>query len=528
MSGALDYSSEHVRAAADGIVAELMERDRWPDPMPLGGEPDLPPFPVDALPEWQADKVSALAEFTQTDPGMAGAYALAVTAAAAGGRAEVEVRRGWREPVNLFVAVTAAPGERKSPVAAALTAPLMEAEDKLTGAAQGNIVEAETTRDIARRDADERKRKAGRADGDQRDRLLAEAIAAAQHAEAIDVPATPRLVSDDATPEAAAALLAEQRGRLALLSAEGGIFDIAAGRYSNNVPNLDVFLKGHAGDMLRVDRKGHAPLYVRRPALTVGLMLQPSVLTRIAGNESFRGRGLLARFLYALPPSKVGARKVGADPVAPEVDQAYAGQLQALVATLTDWEDPAVLTLTPEADRVLLDHERCTEPRLDPAGDLGPLADWGAKLAGATARIAGLLHLADHPETGWRQAINADAMHRAVRIADYFTDHAVAAFTRMRADPRAEDARYLMNVLTNHAANIAHAGHEGRVTIRDMFTWVSRARFRTVTDLHPAVDMLTDHGHLARLPDPERSGQGRAPSPAYAVHPHIWKPQKPR
>ena len=39
----------------------------------------------------------------------------------------------------------------------------------------------------------------------------------------------PRLVADDITPEAAASLLAEQGGRLAVLSAEGGIFTTLAG-----------------------------------------------------------------------------------------------------------------------------------------------------------------------------------------------------------------------------------------------------------------------------------------------------------
>ena len=32
------------------------------------------------------------------------------------------------------------------------------------------------------------------------------------------------------------ALLAEQKGRLAIISAEGGIFDLIAGRYNGNVP----------------------------------------------------------------------------------------------------------------------------------------------------------------------------------------------------------------------------------------------------------------------------------------------------
>jgi replicative DNA helicase len=36
-----------------------------------------------------------------------------------------------------------------------------------------------------------------------------------------------------------------------------------AGRYNQQVgPNLGVYLKGHAGDLLRVDRRGRPPEYV--------------------------------------------------------------------------------------------------------------------------------------------------------------------------------------------------------------------------------------------------------------------------
>jgi hypothetical protein len=43
------------------------------------------------------------------------------------------------------------------------------------------------------------------------------------------------------------ARLQQVGGRLAIISAEGGVFDIIAGRYTNNVPNMDLWLKGHSG-----------------------------------------------------------------------------------------------------------------------------------------------------------------------------------------------------------------------------------------------------------------------------------------
>ncbi len=57
----------------------------------------------------------------------------------------------------------------------------------------------------------------------------------------------PQIFFTDATPEATATTLAEQRGRAAMLSDEGNLFEIIAGIYTGGRQNLDVFLKGHSG-----------------------------------------------------------------------------------------------------------------------------------------------------------------------------------------------------------------------------------------------------------------------------------------
>src|SRR6185369_1579871 len=108
---------------------------------------------------------------------------------------------------------------------------------------QPAIIEAALAVKVARTAADRAANAAASADSDRRDELLAEASAAAATAETIVVPARPQLIADDVTSETAATLLAEQGGRLAVLSPEGGIFATLAGRYSGT-PNLEVFLKG--------------------------------------------------------------------------------------------------------------------------------------------------------------------------------------------------------------------------------------------------------------------------------------------
>jgi replicative DNA helicase len=207
------------------------------------------------------------------------------------------------------------------------------------------------------------------------------------------VPPVPRWLVDDATPEALAGLLATY-GRIALLSPEGDVFDQMAGRYNQTAgPNLGVYLKGHAGDLLKVDRRGRPPEYVERPCLTIGLTVQPEVLRGLASRPGFGGRGLLARFLYSLPQSLVGRRQPGASPVPPAVADRYTLELQALaasVATVAD-ADPTLLTLDPQAGELLLAFERDLEPRLAAdSGDLAHLAGWAAKLAGASCNADNL------------------------------------------------------------------------------------------------------------------------------------------
>src|SRR4029450_3153710 len=141
----------------------------------------------------------------------------------------------------------------------------------------------------------------------------------------------------------------------------------------------------------------------------------------------FGGRGLLARFLYSLPPSLVGRRQVGAPSVPQAVADRYALELHAMAASLNapaGEDGPAVLTLDPRAGELLLGFEHELEPRLAAgSGDLAPLAGWAAKLAGAPCRLAGLLHLAGHLRDGWARPINADTFAGAVRLAGYLVEH---------------------------------------------------------------------------------------------------------
>src|SRR5215217_628749 len=298
-----------------------------------------------------------------------------------------------------------------------------------------------------------------------------------------------------------------------------------AGRYNQGAgPNLGVYLKGHAGDLLKVDRRGRPSEYVQRPCLTIGLTVQPEVLQGLASRPGFRGRGLLALFLYSLPSSLVGHRQPGAAPVPEPVADRYTLELRTLAASLTDSasDDPTVLTLDPPAGELLLDLERDLEPRLAAnSGDLAHLAGWAAKLSGATCRLAGLLHLAEHLRDGWAQPISSNTFTGAIRLADYLIDHARAVFDLMGADARTDDARWLLDWIT----------HTDRTQFsrRDAHQ-AARGRFRKATDLEPTLALLEEHGQLRRVDaDPAGSKGGRPASPRFLVNPlsHNSEPSQP-
>ena len=113
----------------------------------------------------------------------------------------------------------------------------------------------------------------------------------------------PRLTADDVVPEQAATIMADQGGRLAILSAEGTFFSILMGRYTSGLPNLELVLKAHAGDRVQVDRRGRAEL-IERPALTIATTVQPTVLREMAAKPAMRERD--PRSLPAVPAARPG------------------------------------------------------------------------------------------------------------------------------------------------------------------------------------------------------------------------------
>lgn len=486
----------------------------WSAPRRLNAVRILPSFPTDALPSAIREFVEAEALATQTPVDMAALFALGTIATISGGRARVEPTPGWVEGTNLFVTAVMEPGSRKSAVERDMKAPIVELERLLAERERPNIAELASRRRVAEARRDRAEKAAANANPIDRFGLEQEAFEAVRAVEAIVVPPLPRFFTADTTPEALGSLLAAHGGRMSVMSAEGGIFDLMAGRYSNGSPNLDVFLSGHAGDTLRVDRRNRAPEFVDQPALTMALAAQPFVLRKLGRNGEMSGRGLLDRFLYAVPVGNVGFRRVSPPPVAQHVRELYARQLTTLATSLAPYDQvPLVLRLEPEAVRALTRWREELEPRRRPEGDLGAMQGWASKLDGATVRIAGLIHLAAHVCDGLGGPIHQATMDAAIRIAKYLIPHAATAFDQMGTEGPLEDARRVLRWIV--------AGRRHTFTRRECHR-AHESQFVRADDLNPALAALVEHGWIRLAEGDRRPGR---PSTRYLVHPELSSTQ---
>jgi DNA polymerase-1 len=492
----------------------------WPDPIPLGGDARLPPFPVEALPPPLADWARCEAEATQTPPELAGLLALGVCGAALAGRFRVRVRDGWAEPTNLFVAVALPPGERKSAVFAEALAPVIDFERGEAERMAPLIAEAASEHRQLEARLKSLEAKIGKASGGGDVQALREEAKEAARALATHkVPQPPQLHCDDVTPEALARLLAAQGGRMLQASAEGALFEIVKGRYSEGgKANLEVYLKGHAGDALRVHRVGRDPDLVPCPALSAALAVQPDVIRGLAEQDVLSRRGFLARWLYALPASRVGRRKVGARAVPAAVRGDYRDLVLSLWRLPAEPGEPEALALDAGADQALQAFERWLEPRLAEGEELSFLAGWAAKLAGACARIAGIFHVVG-AGSGWRRPVEARTVEAAIRLGrDYLLPHALAAFHLMGADAKLGPARAVWESIRGKVAHIAYVarGEAPAVSRRDVFTW-NRRRFGSVDKLDPVLAALENHYYL-RNEGEGKPGRGNK-GPTWLVNP---------
>ena len=203
-------------------------------------------------------------------------------------------------------------------------------------------------------------------------------------------------------------------------------------------------------------------------------------------NDTFKGRGLLARFLYSIPQSSIGHRDHETPPISPFVEKDYEDLLHTLLS-IPDPEKAGIIHLSDEAMAINRDFFYELEPRL--VDDLEEIDDWAGKFHGQIMRIAGILHCCIHGEDAAAELVSGGTLQNAITIGRYFLDHAQAAFHLMGMGESQEvkDAKYILKRIDSIG--------QTEITKRDLFR-LCDGRFPNIELMEAGLKLLVDHGYL--------------------------------
>jgi hypothetical protein len=357
----------------------------------------LPDLSLDTFPEPLGRMIEAVANATETPVELPALMGLATVAASCQRVFEAEMEPGYQEPLCLWAIAALQSGNRKTAVHSAMTAPLRKKERILCEAAKSKRADVESERaTLEARVKSLRSRVANSEDFEDSEQMQREIT----HLETSmpPLPAIPSLWVQDVTPEKLGMMMADNGERLAILSDEGGFFDIITGRYSNGIPNLDVCLQAHSCSPVKVNRGGRDEVHMQRPTLTIGLSPQPSVLRDLSSKSILRDRGFLARVLFALPTSRLGYRTLRCQPIPATIETAYHRTVDALLAfqppTNEDGQEAAYrLKPSLEAHQEWKEFALTVERDMQPGAQYEHMTDWAGKLPGSAVRVAGLFHV---------------------------------------------------------------------------------------------------------------------------------------
>lgn len=503
-----------IKSQKDYIPPEQFTNDSWDKLVPLD-EVVLPAFPIDALPEVLRNYVSDVAESTQTPIDMAGVASLALMSIAMQPRYKVIGKADWEEQLSLYCMIVAEPSDRKSAVFNQIIKVIQSFEAEYNEHHSIDVLKSQEEHSSL-----EKKYKKASKDYENGKITKEEYDEAFRKYSTHKVIKPISLTLDDVTSESLTNEIESQDGCIALVSSEGGIFDIISGSYTN-FPNIDIFLKGYSGDFIKVSRIGRPSLYVKNPRLTILLTVQPKVLESVVNNGTFTGRGLSARFLYSVPKSLVGSRKFETKPIDFDNKKRFSDLIHEIL------KEPKTATiyisLSNEAYSLLKDYYESFELRL--ATDLKEIGGWAGKLVGNILRISALITRARNvkydaflytpsSDDSAEWIVQKEDMESAIKLGNYFLEHARYAFDFMDDNTTKKQALNFLEKLKASKVNEISFREASR-----MCKFMNKKENATAV-----INLLSDYGYLR-----EKRGTSRAHNKGiiYEVNPAIYDEEHP-
>jgi len=422
------------------------------------------------LPAGLQDLCASSAESVGVPVDFPASHALAVASGAIGASFDLQVKRGYMAPSNLWVCVIAPPGSGKSPSVRPILEPVFREQRR-------------------RNKSEDQKKK-------------------------------PAYVSDVTIEKLAVFLGDNPRGLLMVWDEMSGWLTSfnqykAKGAGNDRAHYLSIW----DGRALKIDRKGpdSPPVFVPHPRLSVVGGIQPEVLDTLRAGPS---DGLFDRMLFAYP----------SDPGLPiesfaEVDDAPCEAWERALRTLWDRKmheppddqdkRPNVVHLNEDARPMW---QGWTRELAEKAASLDAPPYFraiAAKISGYAARLALVLHLlreayGENPGYG----VGCEDLLRAVSLSMYFLDHADRVHRSAGRDPRLNAAKAIQAWLVKR----------GQPAFSKADAWSSlrnNSLFTRPEDLDKPIDVLRQHRSIRGVAEERGGRNGRPPGESYEVNPKL-------
>jgi len=437
---------------------------------------------VNCLPPVLKEMAEGIAKTTSTDISMAATVLLSAVSYCFSGMYRMEGKKDHTEPLALYSLILAEPSEKKSPVMRFAKAPFIDFENRYNEENQTEIYASQERRDFLKNEIESMK-KSGKATPDE---------IAAKRTEYENSPQLNfrRLAVDDITPEALVRLL-QENNTLLMISDEAGVFGNFGGRYSNGIPNLDLLLKSWNGESYLSDRCTHEPLKLSAPYLSIALCGQPYILDNLMQNPAFLMSGLIARFVYCFPKSRIGQRKYNTEPIPENVKAAYSDTVEMLLRNKFENYNGTekLLRFTDEASA---EFSRYYDMAIEPVmlTDFAECTDWGGKYHGLILRICGILHcikclLENMPPDS--KPVELLTLGQAVDIAAFYKEQAKYAYGIAAADSNAVKAEFILGKIKSRFIR--------EITKRDLYRLCRSKYFKNTEEFSQALEMLIEYDY---------------------------------
>ncbi|MCM1006488.1 MAG: YfjI family protein [Ruminococcus flavefaciens] len=485
----------------------MNESNQWELPTPL--RPDgtnLLPFPVNALPPILRDMVRAIATTTSTDPAMAGTAILSAVSYCFSGVYRMSAKRDHTEPLVLDALTVAELSFKKSPVISMVKRPYIQFAHDWNENNKQDIFKAQAERNILINQFNALEKK---------DDVTADEIAELQ-TKLSNIPQSNfrRIVVDDITPESLVHQL-EENGTFLMISDEAGMLGNFSGRYSNNIPNLDLLLKSWNGETYISDRATRGTIVLKKPYMSICLACQPYVFESMINNSAFRGSGLIARFVYCFPVSNIGSRRYDTQPIPEEVAENYKKLVYKLLSDKFTYNDEKELYLHFDGkayNEFVQYYNNYIEPQL--ITDMAFCKDWGGKYHGLILRLCGIIHCVKCALNGENHVeirVDMDTFCNAVEIGEYFREQAIYAYSLGDED--------IATVKAERVLNKIQSKHIQQIRQNDLHHLCRCTLFKNAQDFNETVDMLEEYGYIRRITS---KGANNKTITDILVNPHIY------